>query len=562
MKGRLAICALTAVLLAGALWLSGVLRVDRPLEPLSVAGQSDEAPEKTRRTISPQAPSRATAAVTTVDSEPAARGSTDAIPARAEREGIRPGDPVQCMVYGRVLDTRGLPIDARTRWVSFTDATGERRNTRANDSGAYAITGLAPGDWWVTVRIRGYRAVEEQLRLTAGEPVVRRDFALAPAVVIKVRLETSDGRPAMAALREARVTGFQIVPVATREPPGDRFTEVRGSLNNRFGVGNFWENGQSSEPLPPEYLGVIEIEGDLPVHVSLVRGHSVLETKRVEPGSDEVAFVLDPETVRSSQVSVRLRVVDAASGEPLEKAGVTLNLEGSFRSGTPTDALGQVVFEKREPGRHTLEIRARGYARHVQTIDAAPGAELDLGTIELEPETWISGRCIDDAGGGVVTRLSLARLLPDGSQVREKGRAWETDSSGAFRFSALAPGRYVIATYGSDEYSIPGRPFETTWVSGNVVVDTFSGPVEDLVLRLVPPTPVSIQGPARGELRFTIVDSNGLYLRRQRLASASPKRLLLPPGTYVLKVTREDGETREERAFTVGTQPLTLAIAE
>jgi hypothetical protein len=257
---------------------------------------------------------------------------------------------------------------------------------------------------------------------------------------------------------------------------------------------------------------------------------------------------------------VRLRVIDAESGAPLEGIGVRLQREGLGRPGMPTDAQGEVVFENREPGRHTLRIAVQGYARHQETIEAAPGAALDLGTIELEQETWVAGRCIDAAGKPVAeTRLMLARVLPDGKQDQEAGAV--TDASGAFRFAWLARGRYVIATYGDDEFSIPGRPFETLWVSGNVVVETFNGPVEDLELRLVAPTSVSIQGPEQaGALSFAIVDHNGLWLRRQRLSSTTPRRLKLPPGSYVLKVTDAAGELLEERPFTVGSEPLALAV--
>ena len=232
------------------------------------------------------------------------------------------------------------------------------------------------------------------------------------------------------------------------------------------------------------------------------------------------------------------------------------------RPAATTDAQGEAVLENRDPGRHTLEITPKGYARHRQVFEVARGAAIDLGTIALERETRIQGRCLDADGKGVETRLSLASLLPDGSQERERGRAFSTDADGEFLFRGLRRGRYAIATYGDDEFSTPGRPFETSWVSGNVVVETFSGPVDDLEIRLIRPTQVSIQGPKQEweALRFAVVDRNGLWLRRQRFYSATPKRLKLPPGPYVLEVTDAQGELLQRRPFSVGTEPVTLRV--
>ena len=46
MNARMGIAVLACLLLAGGLWLAGVLRSDRSAEPLAAAGQSAEAPEQ------------------------------------------------------------------------------------------------------------------------------------------------------------------------------------------------------------------------------------------------------------------------------------------------------------------------------------------------------------------------------------------------------------------------------------------------------------------------------------------------------------------------------------
>ena len=260
MKNRAAVALLALTLLTGGLWLSRVLFDRSGARPISSPRPVPE--DRQQRDLDLR---RSDASPARVEQVPESTALPEAS-GRASEEpaGIPADDPVQCMVYGRVHDLRGEPIDAPTRWVSFTDSLGQRQNTEAGDDGAYAITGLEPGDWWVRVGFRGYRSPERELQLTLDQPVVRLDFALEPSVVIKVRLVTSEGMPSMDAIREELKGVGHVVPVATREAPGDLFTEIRGSLNNRFGVGSFWQNGYYFEPLPPEYYGVIEIGGISP----------------------------------------------------------------------------------------------------------------------------------------------------------------------------------------------------------------------------------------------------------------------------------------------------------
>ena len=71
-----------------------------------------------------------------------------------------------------------------------------------------------------------------------------------------------------------------LVPVATLDDPGPHFYDVFGSKNNSMGVGTFWQYGPEVEKLPTGCLGLLYLRCDPPVHVSLVLGHSVLQTKR------------------------------------------------------------------------------------------------------------------------------------------------------------------------------------------------------------------------------------------------------------------------------------------
>ena len=86
---------------------------------------------------------------------------------------------------------------------------------------------------------------------------------LRPEQRITVRLLTSTGEPTLEAFKTAY--RYDAVPVATREDPGDTFMEVRGSLNNQFGIGSYWESGWADvSNQGVGMIGIVTLHEDAP----------------------------------------------------------------------------------------------------------------------------------------------------------------------------------------------------------------------------------------------------------------------------------------------------------
>lgn len=469
----------------------------------------------------------------------------------------------QTLVYGSLLDSvTGEPI--RGAWsagVSLSDSTGRRRHSDAKDEGAYALHALPFGTYWMTAGAHGYRGVEAQLDLGPDAPVVQRDFTLTKAAVIKVKVVDAQGKP-MAGEGAARPLG-SVLPVATREPPGDRFFEVTGSLNNSFGIGSFWNYGPPVEGLGPGYLGVVVLRGELPAYVSLVHYHVVLETRRVEPGTDEVVFVLSEDALRASLATIRLRVVDAETDAGI--AGVHAMLSGGpgMRPTPGSDAKGTLAIEGCEPGKYDLRVIAKGYESLRIPVIAEPGQITDLGDVMLAKELRVEGRIVDGEGRGVATAFSLGVLDPATRKIdmdRTMGHA--SDATGAFTLTGLGRRQYVLRTDNLDALNDKDRD-DVVWVSGNVFVDTRAGPITGLEIALHPATLVVLRvggEPADG-LRFRVEDADRNVVVASRFYGPGPRPLRLPAGAYRVALLDAAGVVLAEKSVTVGAQTTEVELA-
>jgi len=150
------------------------------------------------------------------------------------------------------------------------------------------------------------------------------------------------------------------------------------------------------------------------------------------------------------------RVVDAGSGRPLPGAIVSLLGAGPVSPRAITNAGGQFVFRKLPKGRFTLLATRPGY------VDGAYGRRQpggSTGSIELDDgqrvgdiviTMWhraaIAGTLTDEAGEpliGATVRLLERRYTAGHRRFLPSGTA-TTDDRGIYRFSALAPGDYIV----------------------------------------------------------------------------------------------------------------------
>jgi hypothetical protein len=478
--------------------------------------------------------------------------------------GSLPARP-ETLVYGSLLDSAGQPI--RGAWsagVSFIDSRGRWRLVDAKAEGAYVVHALPYGSYWVTAGAYAYRTANDTIDLTPERPILRKDFTLPGSVVLKIKVVTPDGRSLFDAFREGKGARgrFALVPVATLEAPGTRFFDVSGSLINPFGVRNFWGYGPLVEKLPAGYFGVLVLTCDLPVHVSLVQYHVVLDTRRVEPGTDEVVFVVSPETLEANLATIRVRVVASESGEPI--AGAWVDLEGASYTGgrVATDQKGEATMERCEPGRYELTVRAEGREEFRIAFVAEPGEVTDLGEIRLGREVTIAGRFVDPDGSGVSVPFEVGVFDPARNSIEvERYVRHTSDGTGSFRVSGLGRKTYVIRTSNHDAANAQD-PEETSWVSGNVFVDARAGSVEGVEIPLEPGTLVALRvsgRPVEG-MRFRVTDEGSHVLVAGRFYGPYPRPLDLPRGLYRVGLVDSAGTVLEERSLTVGTESVVVDL--
>jgi hypothetical protein len=473
-------------------------------------------------------------------------------PAPAAAAELPAEDPIQCLVFGRVTDGSGEPIRVWEPWVSLRNSRGERCNAKPDETGHYSLAGLAPGRWSLACSGVGWREVVEELELSLTEPILRRDFRLAPSARVAVEVVAPDGRPFWKAVEESggSVQMPELLPVATSEPPGESIPEADGLHNDHVGVGNFWDYGPPREGLGPTYIGVVMLDGDPPVWVSLLSGVHVLETKRVEPGQSAVTYVLDPETVASTRATLVLRALDAATRAPLSGLVEVRGTTGPGPSGAlDADGAGRLSLD---PGEYDVRVHAEGHEHLPRHVRLAAGQVLDLGELALETEVTIEGRVLDGEGRPLHAQELLVLWRDPGLGRLVEVTTAVTDEDGRLDVRGLRADDYRLRSYGDDERSYPGRNEPpTAWVSGFVDVSTRNGSVRGLEIRLVQAAVLVLNGGeslASGSF-FRLLDAHGAALRASHVYAGFAAKAKVPPGSYTLLLLDADGAELSRRSL-------------
>jgi hypothetical protein len=154
-------------------------------------------------------------------------------------------------------------------------------------------------------------------------------------------------------------------------------------------------------------------------------------------------------------------VVNAATGEPLKRANVTLMpADGRADANayhSSTDAAGRFSVVNIPPGNYRLWAVRTGYVRTEygskahwrpgSTIAIAPGQELSKLDMRLEPHGVIAGRITDEEGeplAYVQVQTMMFRYFQGKRQLAPAGSA-STNDLGEYRIFGLPPGRYYLS---------------------------------------------------------------------------------------------------------------------
>lgn len=469
-------------------------------------------------------------------------------------------DPVQCILHGRVTDDAGEPIRDWQPYITLADEKGERLFVKAGDDGFYSISGIAPREWSFSCNATGYRAQEESLQFSIAEPILRKDVVLQRAVVLPIRVVDVSGRPFMEVMRKAQSSGrlffagrASFLPVATVDTPGATMEEAQRIHNDQLHAGAFWDYGPPMEGLGPPHIGVLVLTVDLPVHVSLVYGSLVLATHRVASAESGVEFALSIEGLQARLGRIRMRILDAATNEPL-RARVSFQTPQSSLDGVENLADGTIDIDGVAPADYTIRIVANGYETTPIQGRVEAGRTLDLGDVLRVRALSMGGRVVDAEGKPVLGQFIVEPRDPTTRRPDfDRRNGFFTQNDGTFVLDGLRPDRYFVRSYGTDERTYPGTKEETLWVSGFIEVSTVAGSIDDLEIRLVRPALITLLGSetlAEG-CRFRLVEAHGYTLRSRRHYRGSVPQWKVPPGAYKLVLADSDGKDVASREITV-----------
>src|SRR3984957_9405867 len=264
--------------------------------------------------------------------------------------------------------------------------------------------------------------------------------------------------------------------------------------------------------------------------------------------------------------SIGGQVLNSADDEPLN--GVVLVLTAAASASTPlkfvTETRGLFLFENLPPGRYVLLAESAGFARQVFgshgnplagiTLSLTPGQEMNDLQFDLIPGSTISGKILDAAGDAIpkATVLALQPIYRRGTKEYVPLGSATSDDNGEYRVANLAPGNYLlsaappagegIATYYPNSADIANAAAITVG-AGATATGTNIRLVKAVTFRVA------------GKLDAVKAAADIAWLTRKGAgATALVTRLAapidsdgsfvfpnVPPGTYVLTATEQDG---------------------
>jgi len=449
------------------------------------------------------------------------------------------GDPIGVMLTGALRFADGRPADA-----SLSAALDKDRCDASNaEDGSYAMLGLYPGEWKVTVR--GTGVVEQSLSLTiTDEAVQHRDFVLEPSFPVKVLIVTPDGADATTALRKASFHMSDFSVAGQRERFPERFAATDYDMV-------FVGDAEWRAEMNPKggFAGTLHLKA-LPAHVALLQRHLVLEQQLVQPGQNEVKFVVDVEAVTKLAASATVRVLDAASGEPLTKARVALGTSNRGGGGTPVDVQGRAELTGLSPGLLRCEISAADHETMYTTVKADAGQRLDLGDVRLGPQVKLQGTVLDADGKPATANLQWAelkwRLTPAAFETNRMSR---TEADGSFTLWGTGAGAIAVTASDSD---------------GNLARGVFDNPpATPIVLRLAKPCECTVTRPPDPTRSFTVTlfDEARRAIAGMTLESRFTKRpIKMPAGRYTFEVHDEQFRLVQSGTLEFAANPCSLEI--
>lgn len=471
------------------------------------------------------------------DLQPAA----DAPRRKAVSAKVPPEDPVGVLLTGTVRWRDGGMVAEPRVWASCGKLN---RGANTGKDGSFALARLQPGEWQVKVAAEGAADLESTVTIT-DDAVQQRDFALARSFAVRVLIVTPDGQDATRAARMAlRTSGdFHVAGQKARFP--DRLAPTEYSIV-------FVGDAKWDREMNPEngFAGTLSFVEPLPGHVALLLRNLVIEQQVVQPGQNEVRFVVDVEALKARLGSATVRIVDDATGAPLAGLVVAFATSSTMGGGQKTDADGRAVADNLAPGLFQFTVRSKDREVPYQVVRIEPGQQLDLGEVRLGAALPLKGRVVTADGKPATASLSWTELKWRTSPTEfAHNRSARIEADGSFELWGTGAGPIAVTARSRDD--------------GVAAVVIDNPPAVPFELRLQPAAECVVTRPKDPTRAFVLT----LYDSRHRAVAGvaiEPRllehRMTMPPGDYAFDVHDVMGQLLQSGALHFGATPARLEI--
>lgn len=449
------------------------------------------------------------------------------------------------LVVGTVRDLDGQTIGGARISFQHYD-TWCHGSSAAN--GAFAVPALSAGSWKASCKAEGF--TESQIHCDLdGRPQQRVDFQLRASALVHVLCRTTNGE---SLLEDADQRLYEHLSVVASETPLDRdFPRFSQRMIEGFGIGEFESlvgyraKKESEYTVPPAHLwiGDLHVRGDILVYANLYYRHLRLQTQAIAAGQREVVFVLEPDALRSRLSEVRVRVVEAETGQPIVGLHVDVSDSQSFGFGTKTDQEGRARITRVAPGTGEIRIGMKERENFWREVEIPVGETVDLGEIALHRELRVEGVVVDASdrpvAGASISSIALDSWKPGGTMSSRSSA--KADSEGRFTLSGLGSRRYRLQVSGDDN------------ARGYAVVELAS---EDLTNVRIVLRAASMKIPLRSAAEplqayiVTAFDANDIPVSSARMGGThSQDYISVPPGRTTFEI--HDGNGALQRRFSL-----------
>ncbi len=343
-------------------------------------------------------------------------------------------------IAGTVRSASGAALERADVSLDGSYPGGYVIGGRADEHGRYVIEHVPPGVYDIRALARGFLIARlESIEVAAQTVSEGNHLVLESAPAISGRVVDAEAAP----IEGVRLWGW---PVGSGRGAGAN-TDAEG----RFTIYLPQDEAYSLEGGKPGY--------------DAVGGRMTEDELTFEPGTTDIEIVLQ------RAVETTFVVVSAASGEPMERFGLSIS-RGSGEQWHTSTAKGDELVQEipgaevtfcAEPGEHSYSIEAPGYAPQHEEV-AHDSEESPRQTIRLEAEGRLRGRVLFDGEPvpQATVRVERCRFLRPGEDpnaerdIFDDGMMFDldgyvgrlrlhtTDAHGVFDIGELATGTWRV----------------------------------------------------------------------------------------------------------------------